>query len=136
MKNKYNIGDKVKTKIHYQNDKRKEVEAIVVGIELENETNIKYKIEFEPEEPDKKIGCTGCEGYINESDIIDLCHWTHILNGKEQMVSKLIKEEDLISFLKREFYEYDVPKELAENILVDVRNIQGIDSNEVTTFVL
>ena len=28
MKNKYNIGDKVKTKIHYQNDKRKEVEAI------------------------------------------------------------------------------------------------------------
>ena len=55
MKNKYNIGDKVKTKIHYQNDKRKEVEAIVLGIELGNETNIKYRIEFEPEEPDKKI---------------------------------------------------------------------------------
>lgn len=34
VKNKYNIGDKVKTKIHYQNDKRKEVEAIVLGIEL------------------------------------------------------------------------------------------------------
>lgn len=48
-------------------------------------------------------------------------------------MSKLIKEEDLISFLKREFYEYDVPKELAENILVDIRNIQGIDSNEVPT---
>ena len=74
MKNKYNIGDKVKTKIHYQNDKRKEVEAIVLGIELENKTNIKYKIEFEPEEIDKKQGCAGCEGYINESDIIDLCH--------------------------------------------------------------
>ena len=74
MKNKYNIGDKVKTKIHYQNDKRKEVEAIVLGIELENKTNIKYKIEFEPEETDKELGCTGCEGYINESDIIDLCH--------------------------------------------------------------
>ena len=74
MKNKYNIGDKVKTKIHYQNDKRKEVEAIVLGIELENKTNIKYKIEFEPEKLDKELGCTGCEGYINESDIIDLYH--------------------------------------------------------------
>ena len=47
------------------------------------------------------------------------------------MMSKLIKEKDLISFLKESFYEYDVPKELAENILVDIRNIQGIDSNEV-----
>lgn len=45
-------------------------------------------------------------------------------------MSKLIKEKDLISFLKESFYEYDVPKELAENILVDIRNIQGIDSNE------
>ena len=59
MKNKYNIGDKVKTKIHYQNDKRKEVEAIVLGIKLEN-ANIKYKIEFEPEKLDKELGCTGC----------------------------------------------------------------------------
>lgn len=46
-------------------------------------------------------------------------------------MSKLIKEKDLISFLKESFYEYDVPKELAENILVDIRDIQGIDSNEV-----
>ena len=47
------------------------------------------------------------------------------------MMSKLIKEKDLISFLKESFYEYDVPKELADNILLDIRNIQGIDSNEV-----
>lgn len=47
------------------------------------------------------------------------------------MMSKLIKEKDLISFLKESFYEYDVPKELTENILVDIRNIQGIDSNDV-----
>ena len=47
------------------------------------------------------------------------------------MMSKLIKEKDLISFLKESFYEYDVPKELAENILVEIRSIQGIDSNEV-----
>ena len=71
--NKYNVGDRVKTKIHYQNDKRKVVEAIIIGVELENETNIKYKIEFEPEELDKKQGCIGCEGYIDESDIIELC---------------------------------------------------------------
>lgn len=47
------------------------------------------------------------------------------------MMSKLVKEKDLISFLKESFYEYDVPKELAENILVDIRNIQGISSNDV-----
>lgn len=46
-------------------------------------------------------------------------------------MSKLIKEKDLISFLKESFYEYDVPKELAENILVDIKNIQGIDSNDI-----
>lgn len=73
MKNKYNIGDKVKTKIHYQNDKRKEVEAIIISVEFENKTNnVKYKIEFEPEELDKEQGCTGCEGYVNQDDIIQL----------------------------------------------------------------
>ena len=46
-------------------------------------------------------------------------------------MSKLIKEKDLISFLKESFYEYDVPKELADNILLDIRNIQGINSNDV-----
>lgn len=46
-------------------------------------------------------------------------------------MSKLIKEKDLISFLKDSFYEYDVPKELAQNILLDIRNIQGINSNDV-----
>ena len=42
--NKYNVGDRVKTKIHYQNDKRKVVEAIIIGVELENETNIKSSL--------------------------------------------------------------------------------------------
>ena len=70
--NRYNIGDKVITKIHYRNDKRKEVEAIIIGV-VENKTNVKYKIKFEPKELDKELGCTGCEGYIDESDIIDLC---------------------------------------------------------------
>lgn len=73
MKNKYNIGDKVRTKIHYQNDKRKEVSATIYGIELTEYDTVKYKIKFEPEELDKKHGCTGCEGYVNESDIIGLC---------------------------------------------------------------
>lgn len=44
---------------------------------------------------------------------------------------KLIKEKDLISFLKESFYEYDVPKELADNILLDVKDIQGINSNDI-----
>ena len=46
-------------------------------------------------------------------------------------MSRLIKEKDLISFLKESFYQYDVPKELADNILLDIRNIQGIDSSDV-----
>lgn len=44
---------------------------------------------------------------------------------------KLIKEKDLISFLKESFYEYDIPKELADNILLDVKDIQGINSNDI-----
>ena len=74
MDNKYNIGNKVRTKIYYQNDRRKEVEATILSVETENTTaNVKYKICFEPEELDKEQGCTGCEGYINENDILELC---------------------------------------------------------------
>lgn len=70
---KYNIGDRIRTRIHYQNDRRKEVEAIIRGVELEDDTdNIKYKIWFEPEESHKKFGSTGCRGYINQDDIIGL----------------------------------------------------------------
>ena len=47
------------------------------------------------------------------------------------VMPKLIKEKDLISFLKESFYEYDVPKELADNILLDVKDIQGINSNDI-----
>ena len=71
---KYNIGDKVRTKIHYLNDSRTEVEAVIRGIELENETDkVKCKIWFEPDEFHKKQGSTGCYGYINQDDIIELC---------------------------------------------------------------
>ena len=57
----YNIGDKVRTKIHYQNDNRTEVKAIIRGIELDNNTDaVSYKIRFEPDEFDKNQGCTGC----------------------------------------------------------------------------
>ena len=69
MKNEYNVGDRVRTRIHYQNDNRKEVEATIVGVEL-NSDNVKYRINFEPEEYEKEHGCTGCEGYINQNDII------------------------------------------------------------------
>ena len=69
MTNKYNIGKKVKTRIHFQNDRRKTVEAVIVGIDLEND-KIKYKIKFEATPIDKMCGCTGCEGYVDESDII------------------------------------------------------------------
>lgn len=69
MKNKYNVGDRIRTRIHYQNDSRKEVEATIVSVEL-NSDNVKYRINFEPEEYDKEHGCTGYEGYIDQNDII------------------------------------------------------------------
>lgn len=69
---KYNIGDKIRTKIHYQNDKRTEVEAIICGVELYDETDeVRYKIWFEPNDFDKKCGATGhCIGYVDQNDII------------------------------------------------------------------
>ena len=69
MKNKYNVGDKVRAKIHYQNDKRTAVDAVIIGIELEND-NVDYKIKFDATPIEKEQGCTGCEGYVNEIDII------------------------------------------------------------------
>lgn len=39
MVNKYNLCDKVRTKIHYENDNRKEVDAFIRGIELVDETD-------------------------------------------------------------------------------------------------
>lgn len=72
MINKYNIGDKVRTKIHYTNDTRKEVEAVIHGVELDGNI-IKYKIYFNANEYDKEFGCTGCKGYVREEDILELC---------------------------------------------------------------
>lgn len=71
----YSIGDRVKTKIHYQNDSRTEVEAVIRGIELEDKTdNVRYKIGFEPDEFHKKQGSTGCcSGYVDQDDILGLC---------------------------------------------------------------
>lgn len=74
MVNKYNLCDKVRTKIHYENDNRKEVDAFICGIELVDGTDeIRYKIWFESDEFDKKLGGTGCTGYISQEDIIGLC---------------------------------------------------------------
>lgn len=74
MVNKYNLNDKVRTKIHYKNDNREEVDAFICGIELVDGTDeIRYKIWFEPEKFDEKLGSTGCIGYISQEDIIGLC---------------------------------------------------------------
>ena len=74
MVSKYNLCDKVRTKIHYENDNRKEVDAFIRGIELVDETDeIRYKIWLESDKFDKKLGCAGCIGYISQEDIIGLC---------------------------------------------------------------
>lgn len=72
MTNKYNIGDKIKANIHYQNDSRTEVEAVIRGIELEDDNTIRYKIFFNSDNYCKDKGCSGCIGYIEQNDIIGL----------------------------------------------------------------
>lgn len=66
--NKYHIGDCVRSKIHYTNDKRTEVNATITGIFKNNAGGIDYIISF-PEQGEDSM-CTGCEGYVNEKDII------------------------------------------------------------------
>lgn len=66
--NKYNTGDRVKTKIHFMNDPRTTVEATIIGIELIICTNeIRYKINF----GDDLNDCNNT-GYVYEDDIIEL----------------------------------------------------------------
>lgn len=68
---KYDIGTKVTAKIHYMNDLRREVDAVICGIEIDGENNtIKYKIHIEPTEYNKKMGSTGSTGYIDQEDIL------------------------------------------------------------------
>lgn len=71
---KYDIGTKVRARIHYINDPRSEVEAIICGIEIDGEKDeIKYKIHMEPSEDEKEMGCTGSIGYIAQDDILSMC---------------------------------------------------------------
>ncbi len=70
---KCDIGTKVRTKIHYMNDPRSEVDAVICGIEIDGEKNtIKYKIHIEPTKDDMEMGCTGRIGYVDQDDIICL----------------------------------------------------------------
>lgn len=69
MKNKYNVGDKVRTKINYYNDRRKKVDATILEVVIE-EDNVSYMIGFEARVYDKKHGCTGCKGFVDQDDII------------------------------------------------------------------
>ena len=74
IRNRYNVGDKVRVKTKYKNYKRREVEATITGVILEvNPNNVKYKIHIESDELEKKQGCFGYGGYIDEDNIIELC---------------------------------------------------------------
>lgn len=69
---KCDIGTKVRCKIHYMNDPRSEVDAVICGIEIDGEKNrIKYKINMEPTEEEKEMGCTGSTGYVDQDDILN-----------------------------------------------------------------
>lgn len=69
---KYDIGTNVRVKIHYMNDPRSEVDAVICGIEIDGEKRrIKYKINMEPTEDDRKMGCIGSTGYVDQEDIVN-----------------------------------------------------------------
>ena len=87
---KYRIGDKVRTKIHFINDPRKETDAIINGVILE-ENEIKYKIWMEPDEWEEK-GCIGGWGYVGQDDILFKC-----INKmtKEEMVKFIIENPNV-----------------------------------------
>lgn len=71
---KYDIGTKVRTKIHFMNDSRKEVDAVICGINIDGEENrIRYKIHMKPTELHKSMGSTGSTGYVDQDDILNLC---------------------------------------------------------------
>lgn len=71
---KYDIGTKVRAEIHYMNDPRSEVEAVICGIEIDVKKNkIKYMISIEPTEEEKEMGCTGSTGYIDQDNILNVC---------------------------------------------------------------
>ena len=71
---KYDIGTKVRTKVHFLNDSRKEVEAVICGITIDGEKDkIKYKIHMEPTEFYRSMGSTGSTGYVDQDDILSLC---------------------------------------------------------------
>ena len=73
MKKYLSIGDTVLTKIHYKNDRRTEIEAIICGINIDGiNGNVSYKISFEPDNIRKKQGSTGCIGYVSQNDIIKI----------------------------------------------------------------
>lgn len=70
---KYDIGTKVMAKIHYMNDPRDEVDAVICGIEIDGENNkINYKINMDPTKEDREIGCTGYVGYVDQNDILSV----------------------------------------------------------------
>ena len=70
----YSIGDRVRTRIHYKNDSRSEVEAEIKNIVFgSNKDDIRYEIAFEADENSrKKYGCTGCSGYVFQDDVIEV----------------------------------------------------------------
>jgi len=70
---KYDIGTKVRAKINYMNDPRREVDAVICGIKIDGEKNrIAYKIHMEPLEEDRKMGCTGSTGYIDQYYVLKI----------------------------------------------------------------
>lgn len=68
---KYNIGERVRAKINYQNNSRKEVEATIIGIILDDEYGLRYKIHIPPEDFEREMGCEGDIGYVSDDQILE-----------------------------------------------------------------
>ena len=74
MLNKYNLGDRVRTKIHDENDSRTEVDGVIRGIEIDNvfTLHIRYEIALCSSDAETILGCADGSMYVAEEDIIGI----------------------------------------------------------------
>lgn len=69
MKNKYGVGDKIKTRIHYRNDSRTEVDAVIIDIMPEKD-KVDYKIEFDGTPMEKLMDASGAKAILTKMTLL------------------------------------------------------------------
>lgn len=77
---KYDVDTKIRTKVHYQNYPRNEVDAVIIEVVCSKERGIQYKI-FIPVDG-RYDGEEVAVGYINQEDILFVIGQASSLDGR------------------------------------------------------